>query len=503
MLHGFKNLLGTRHGGVFHFRRVTSTEAIDPLVTRCTLCTLMKREERDSESTDLFDRAVASAETPLAARMRPRTLEEFIGQEHIIGPGKLLRRAIENDELISAIFWGPPGCGKSSLAAIIAGTTKSAFENFSAVTSGVADIRRIIEKAKERRKLYGRKTILFVDEIHRFNKAQQDAFLPHVENGTIILIGATTENPYFEVNSPLISRSRIFRFEQLTAQQIEQIIRNALEDKERGLGNWNVVIEDDAMRHLVDIANGDARGALNALELASLTVPPDSDGRRVVTLEIAEQAIQQRALQYDKDGDNHYDVISAFIKSMRGSDPDAALYWLARMIYAGEDPRFIARRLVIQAAEDVGNADPMALVVATAAAHAVEYVGMPEAQIPLAQATIYLACAPKSNAAYKGISRALKDVAEKETKPVPIHLRDANYRGASRLGHGKGYKYPHDFPDGWVEQQYMPDGIKSEPYYEPTDRGHEAEFKLRLERLRQGRKEPRDSEKQGKESSDE
>ena len=424
------------------------------------------------------------SEAPLAARMRPRALDEFFGQEHIVGPGKLLRLAIEAGEPGSAIFWGPPGSGKSSLAAIIAKTSKSAFENFSAVTSGVADIRRIMEKAKERRKLYGQQTILFVDEIHRFNKAQQDAFLPHVENGTIVLIGATTENPYFEVNSPLISRSRIFRFEQLTNEQVERIARTALEDKERGLGKCNVVVDDEAMAHLVDIANGDARGVLNALEMAALTVPPDEDGRRVVTLEIAEEAIQHRALQYDKDGDNHYDVISAFIKSMRGSDPDAALYWLARMIYAGEDPRFIARRMVIQAAEDVGNADPMALVVATAAAHAVEYVGMPEAQIPLAQAAIYLACAPKSNASYVGISRALKDVAEKRAEPVPIHLRDANYRGAGNLGHGKGYKYPHSYPGNWVEQQYMPDGVKSQPYYEPSDNGCESKIKERLNKLR-------------------
>ena len=451
----------------------------------------MKRHVRnESQPVDLFDQAAqasVTSEAPLAARMRPRTLDEFIGQEHIIGPGKLLRRAIEAGEPGSAIFWGPPGSGKSSLAAIIAKTSKSAFENFSAVTSGVADIRRIVEKAKERRKLYGQKTILFVDEIHRFNKAQQDAFLPHVENGTIVLIGATTENPYFEVNSPLISRSRIFCFEQLANEQVERIARIALEVKERGLGKWNVVVDDEAMAHLVDIANGDARAVLNALEMAALTVPPDESGRRVVTLQIAEEAIQHRALQYDKDGDNHYDVISAFIKSMRGSDPDAALYWLARMIYAGEDPRFIARRMVIQAAEDVGNADPMALVVATAAAHAVEYVGMPEAQIPLAQAAIYLACAPKSNASYIGISRALKDVAEKRAEPVPIHLRDASYRGAGKLGHGKGYKYPHSYPGNWVEQQYMPEGIKSQPYYEPSDNGHESKIKERLNNLRRKR----------------
>lgn len=447
----------------------------------------MRREKADSQSADLFDEAAeASArfEAPLAARMRPRTLDEFIGQDHIIGPGRLLRRAIENDELVSAIFWGPPGCGKSSLASIVARTSKAAFENFSAVTSGVADIRAIIAKAKERRKLYGHKTILFVDEIHRFNKAQQDAFLPHVEDGTIVLIGATTENPYFEVNSPLISRSRIFRFESLNNEQIRRVIEQAIEDTERGLGKWQVTLTEDAMEHLVNVANGDARAALNALEMAALTVPPDENGKRVVTLEVAEEAIQHRALSYDKDGDNHYDVISAFIKSMRGSDPDAALYWLARMIYAGEDPRFIARRMVIQAAEDVGNADPMALVVATAAAHAVEYVGMPEAQIPLAQAAVYIACAPKSNAVYKGISRALKDIAERRVEPVPIHLRDTNYRGASRLGHGKGYKYPHDYPGNWVEQSYLPDGVQSQPYYEPTDNGREAKIKERLSELR-------------------
>ena len=445
------------------------------------------RRSSDDQPVDLFDHAAETAagtEMPLAARMRPRNLDEFIGQEHIVGPGKLLRRAIESDELRSAIFWGPPGCGKSSLASIIARTTSSQFENFSAVTSGVADIRKIIEKARERRKFYGRKTILFVDEIHRFNKAQQDAFLPHVEDGTVTLIGATTENPYFEVNSPLISRSRIFRFEQLGDEQIERIIRQAIDDKERGLGSYNVRITDEAMEFLVGMANGDARGVLNALELAALTVSPDEDGVRLVTVEIAEEAVQQRALSYDKDGDNHYDIISAFIKSMRGSDPDAALYWLARMVSAGEDPRFIARRIVIQAAEDIGNADPMALVVATAAAHAVEYVGMPEARIPLAQATVYLACAPKSNASYTGLLRALKDVTEQRIRPVPIHLRDSSYRGANKLGHGKGYKYPHSFPGGYVRQQYMPEGVQTQAYYEPTDRGREAKIREWLDRIR-------------------
>lgn len=448
----------------------------------------MRRAGKDEQpTTDLFDHAAQESDgaaMPLAARMRPRTLDEFVGQEQIIGPGKLLRRAIEADELRSAIFWGPPGCGKSSLAATIAKTTKAQFENFSAVVSGVAEVRKIIERARERRKFYGHRTILFVDEIHRFNKAQQDAFLPHVEDGTIILIGATTENPYFEVNSPLISRSRIFRFEQLTSEHMARIMRNALEDKERGLGNWDVSIDDDAVAHVTNIANGDARVALNALEVAALTVPPDENGVRRVTLEVAEEALQHRSLNYDKSGDSHYDVISAFIKSMRGSDPDAALHWLARMVYAGEDARFIARRMVIAAAEDIGNADPMALVVANAAAHAVEYVGMPEAQIPLAQAAVYLACAPKSNAAYMGLNRAMKDVKEKPTQPVPIHLRDSSYKGAKQLGHGKGYKYPHDFPGHWVEQQYMPEGIKSQTYYEPTDNGREKTIKERLDRLR-------------------
>jgi putative ATPase len=420
---------------------------------------------------------------PLAARMRPQSLDEFIGQEHITGPGKLLRRAIENDEIGSAIFWGPPGCGKSSLASIIALTSKSHFENFSAVVSGVPEIRKVIERARERKKLYGKKTILFVDEIHRFNKSQQDAFLPHVEDGTITLIGATTENPYFEVNSPLISRSRIFKFEQLSNESIERILRAALADEKRGLGNWNIEIEQGAIEHIVDIANGDARTALNALEMAALTVPPDEEGRRTITLEVAEEAIQRRSIKYDKNGDSHYDVISAFIKSMRGSDPDAALYWLARMVYAGEDARFIARRIVIAASEDVGNADPMALVVATSAAHAVEYVGMPEARIALAQATVYLACAPKSNASYEGLNRALKDVSDKRAEPVPIHLRDSSYKGASKLGHGKGYLYPHNYPANWVDQEYMPEGIKSGPYYEPTENGHESKFKKRLDAI--------------------
>lgn len=446
----------------------------------------MKQANKNQQPADLFDQSNSGINNmPLAARMRPRTLDEFIGQEHIAGKGKILRQAIESDQLRSAIFYGPPGSGKSSLASIIAQTTSSSFENFSAVTSGVADIRKIIDVAKERKKLYNKKTILFVDEIHRFNKAQQDAFLPYVEDGTIILIGATTENPYFEVNSPLLSRSRIFKFENHTDKQIEKIITNALEDDERGLGSWDIEITPEALSHLVNIANGDARTALNALEMASISILADAEGKRLLTLEIAEEAMQQRALSYDKNGDNHYDVVSAFIKSMRGSDPDAALYWLARMIYAGENPRFIARRIVILASEDIGNADPMAIVIATAAAQAVELIGLPEAQLNLAQAVTYMACAPKSNASYIGFNRAMKDVIEKKTGPVPIHLRDASYKGAKNFGHGKGYKYPHDFDGNWVNQDYLPEEIKDSIYYEPSENGRELKFKEKLNRLRE------------------
>ena len=423
-------------------------------------------------------------EQPLAARMRPRTLEEFLGQEHILGPDGLLRAAIEKDELTSMIFWGPPGSGKSTLAAVIAHRTQARFESYSAVTSGVRDIRKVIQRARELWKASARNTILFIDELHRFNKAQQDALLPHVEDGTILLIGATTENPYFEVNSPLISRSRIFTFEPLSDAHIRDLTLRALSDEDRGLGRERIRLDDDALDHIVDVAQGDARSALSALELAVKATAPDPQTQeKVVTLRIAEQAVQKRVLDYDKNGDKHYDTISAFIKSMRGSDPDAAVYWLARMLAAGEDPKFIARRIVIQAAEDVGNADPMALTVATAAAHAVQFVGMPEAQIPLAQAVIYLACAPKSNASYTAISRANKDVAERKGPPVPKHLRDANYPGAKALGHGAGYLYPHDYPGHYVDQEYLPPGAKSTSYYEPTDHGHEARFKQRLKRL--------------------
>jgi len=433
----------------------------------------------------------ADVDMPLAARMRPRTLDEFMGQEQVVGPGTLLRQAIENDRLTSAIFWGPPGSGKSTLASIIAHTTHAAFENYSAVTSGVADIRKVIERARERRRKIGQKTILFVDEIHRWNRAQQDALLPHVEDGTIVLIGATTENPYFEVNAPLISRSRIFRFERLPDEAIRQALLRALADQERGFGDRNVVIEDAALAHLVEIAGGDARNALNALETAvQAALPPseevehedgpfrsenqkpvlsEAEGSQIhITLRLAEEAAQQRALAYDKEGDEHYDTISAFIKSVRGSDPDAALYWLAKMLLAGEDPKFIARRLVILASEDIGNADPMGLVVANAAAQAVMFIGMPEAQLTLAQATAYLATAPKSNAATVAIGRAMEDVRTRGPAPVPLHLRDSHYPGAQRLGHGKGYLYPHDFPGSQVPQEYAPESARSGPYYEPT-----------------------------------
>jgi len=424
----------------------------------------------------------ADADAPLAARMRPRTLDEFVGQEHLVGPGKPLRRAIEEDNLGSVIFYGPAGCGKSTLAMIIAARTKAQFEAFSAVTSGIADVRRVVAEATSRRQTTGRRTILFVDEIHRFNKAQQDAFLPHVENGTIILVGATTENPFFEINSPLISRSRLYTFEPLGPEHLRTLVTRALVDEERGLGKQGVTLAPEALEHLVQTAEGDARAALNALETAA-TLAPEAEGKRLVTLAVLEEAMQRRAVRYDKGGDEHYNVISAFIKSMRGSDPDAALHYLARMIKAGEDPRFIARRLVVHAAEDVGLADPMALVVATAAAHAVEYVGLPEARIPLAEATLYIATAPKSNTSKVGIDLALEDLERVGTPPVPTHLRDASYPGAARLGHGAGYEYPHSYPGHWVDQVYLPQGIPSRPYYEPSDSGFERTLAARRKQI--------------------
>jgi putative ATPase len=418
---------------------------------------------------------------PLANRMRPILLNEVIGQEHIIGEGKLLRRSIEADQLTPMIFFGPPGTGKTTLARVIANTTKSHFEQLNAVTSGVADIRKVTAEAKDRKNLYQLKTVLFIDEIHRFNKSQQDALLPFVEDGLIILIGATTESPMFEINSALLSRSRIFKLEPLTDQHIRQILLRALTDKERGLGELDIEVSNEAMDHFISVSNGDARNALNALELASITTSPTAEGKIVITLDVAEESIQKRVVQYDKNGDQHYDVISAFIKSIRGSDPDAALYWLARMIYAGEDPRFIARRLYVHAAEDVGMADPRALQVAHSAAYAVDFLGMPEARIPLAEATIYLATAPKSNAVISGIDQALATVEKERSGQVPLHLRDSHYKGAKELGHGVGYQYPHNYKDGYVEQQYLPDELMGRKFYEPTTYGYEDTIKKRLE----------------------
>ncbi len=419
-------------------------------------------------------------EAPLALRMRPVTLEEFVGQEHILGQGRLLRRAIEGDRLSSVILYGPPGTGKTALANIIAGITRSHFQSLNAVTSGVADIRRVMEDASDRLRMHETRTILFIDEVHRFNKTQQDALLPAVEDGTVIFIGATTENPFFEISRPLLSRSRVFRFEPLDDEDISLILRRALEDKERGLGEYKVVVDEDAFCHIVRCANGDARTALNAIELAVLTTEADEGGVRCITLEIAEESIQEKALVYDKSGDAHYDMASALIKSMRGSDPDATVYWLARMIASGEKPEFIARRILIHAAEDIGLADPHALLVASAAAWAVNFVGWPEAKLILTQAAIYLATAPKSNSCYLAIKNASSDLEGERTGEVPHHLRDASYKGAASLGHGKGYKYPHDYPGNYIFQQYLPDNLVGKTYYEPSENGYERTIKERF-----------------------
>ncbi len=446
---------------------------------------------------DLFDYAQAEfdkVEAPLAARMRPRTLDEFVGQEDIVGPGKLLRRAIEADRLFSSIIlWGPPGTGKTTLARIIANRTRSHFETLNAVMAGVADIRRVVQDAKERRKLHRQRTILLVDEIHRFNKSQQDALLPHVEDGTIVLIGATTENPYFEVNSALISRSRLFMLRPLTEAQIITILRTALSDPERGYGSRRtpdgrpqVQVDEDALRHLAHVAGGDARNALNALELAVESTPPNADGVIHIDLSVAQESIQRRAVLYDKEGDAHYDTISAFIKSVRGSDPDAALYWLAKMLYAGEDPRFIMRRLLILASEDVGLADPMGLVVAAAAAQSLDYVGMPEGMYPLVEATLYLATAPKSNTATHYF-RARAQIEAEGAGEVPDHLKDAN-RDARGLGHGRGYLYPHEFEGHWTPQNYLPREIAGLTFYTPSDQGYERIVAERLARWREAQR---------------
>ena len=422
-------------------------------------------------------------ESPLANRMRPRTLEEFAGQEHIVGPGRLLRRSIQADQLSSLIFYGPPGTGKTTLARVIANSTQSHFITINAVLAGVKQIREAISVAQERWQLYGQRTTLFVDEVHRWNKAQQDALLPHVENGTIILIGATTENPYFEVNKALVSRSRIFQLKLLTIDNLRQIARQALNDPDRGYGRLNVQIENDALEHLLDVANGDARGVLNALELAVETTEPDKDGVIKIDLAVAEESIQRRAVLYDKEGDVHYDTISAFIKSLRGSDTDAALYWMARMVYAGEDPRFIFRRMTIFAGEDVGMADPQALGVVTSCWEAFERVGMPEGRFPLAQAAIYLATAPKSNSAFAFFDALAAVESEQETE-VPNHLRDGN-RDSEGFGHGEGYLYPHAYRDHWVAQQYLPDSLQGKVFYQPGELGYERQIKEDVDRRRE------------------
>lgn len=436
---------------------------------------------------DLFEymsEAAKEKEAPLASRMRPVTLDEIVGQQHIIGKDKLLYRAIKADKLSSLILYGPPGTGKTTIAKVIANTTQARFTQINATCAGKKDMEQVVEAAKQTLGMYGQKTILFIDEIHRFNKSQQDYLLPFVEDGTVILIGATTENPYFEVNSALISRSIIFELKPLSADDIKIILKKAVYDKERGMGAYDAVIDDEALDFLADVSNGDARQAINAAEIAVLTTERSGDGKIHITIDVASECIQKRVIKYDKDGDNHYDTISAFIKSMRGSDPDAALYYLARMLYAGEDAAFVARRIMICAAEDVGNADPQALCVAAAAAAATERLGMPEARIVLAQAAAYVACAPKSNAACVGIDAAMEAVASTKTAPIPPYLQDAHYKGASKLGHGIGYKYAHDYKNHYVKQQYMPDAFKDSVFYRPGDLGYEAQMKAYLEKIR-------------------
>ena len=420
---------------------------------------------------------------PLANRLRPITLTEYVGQRHLIGPGKILYQLINSDVVPSMVFWGPPGVGKTTLARIIANQTKAKFINFSAVTSGIKDIRAVMKQAQEVQDL-GEKTIVFVDEIHRFNKGQQDYLLPFVEDGTLILIGATTENPYFEVNGALISRSIVFELKPLSTENIKQLILRAVNDKEKGMRAFNARIDDDAADFLAEISNGDARTALNAIELGILTTDKSEDGTIHITMEVAEQCIQKRAIRYDKSGDNHYDTVSAFIKSMRGSDPDAALYYLAKMLYAGESVEFIARRIMISAAEDVGMADPNALTVAVSAANAVHQIGMPEAKIILAEAVVYMATAPKSNASYMGLEKAMSAVQNTKISGIPIHLMDAHYKGAAKLGHGDGYKYAHDYENHYVNQQYLPDELVNEVFYNPGDLGYEVKVKEHFKKIK-------------------
>ena len=437
---------------------------------------------------DLFDymrQQNQENDAPLASRMRPRTLEEVVGQEHIIGPDCLLYRAIKADKLSSVIFYGPPGTGKTTLAKVIAHTTSASFLQINATSAGKKDMEDVVKQAKDQAGMYGRKTILFVDEIHRFNKGQQDYLLPFVEDGTLILVGATTENPYFEVNGALLSRSIIFELKALSPANIRSLLERALTDQERGMGAYRAVADPDALDFLADISGGDARSALNALELGVLTTDRSEDGLIHITLEVAGQCIQKRVVRYDKTGDNHYDTISAFIKSMRGSDPDAAVYYLAKMLYAGEDIKFIARRIMICASEDVSNADPMALVVATSAAQAVERIGMPEAQIILSQAATYVACAPKSNSACEAIFAAMDVVKNRNSSPVPPHLQDAHYKSAGKLGHGTGYLYAHDYPHHYVQQQYLPDDLVGSRFYIPGDEGYEVEIQKHFKKIKE------------------
>jgi putative ATPase len=455
-----------------------------------TLFDLGRQEEKEEKDVGAYGEL--PGDLPLAARMRPHNFDEFVGQEHIVGKGRVLRKSIEADQLPSMILWGPPGSGKTTLGYVIANVTKSHFSPLSAVNAGVADLRRIVNEARRRRRLTGQRTILFIDEIHRFNKTQQDVILPYVENGVVILIGATTENPSFEVISALLSRCRVFSLNSLTDAEVRLIVERAVKDEYRGLGKFNVELAEDALGHLVVMSNGDARVALNALEMATQATAPDADGHIRLSLKTIEEALQRRALLYDKAGDQHYDLISALHKSLRGSDADAALYWLGRMLEAGEDPLYIVRRLVRFASEDVGMADPQALVVAVAAQQAVHFIGMPEGNLALAEAVTYLATAPKSNSLYEAYSKVQQDVERSRNEPVPLHLRNPVTRLMQDSGYGKGYKYAHDYPGHFVEQQNLPDMLQGKRYYSPSDQGYEKEIAARIEAWWQGKRETKD-----------